>query len=296
MKLALLKSEALLLLVAIIWGFAFVAQRAGMDFVGPFTFNAVRFALGGLVLLPFIRKPGPGLRVSLVLGGGLAGGALFLGSSLQQIGIVYTTAGKAGFITGLYVVLVPILGLARAQRASSVTWAGALLSAAGLYLLCVDESMSINVGDVLVFIGSFFWALHVHVIASLSRRIAAGRLAFFQYTACAALSYVAALLIEEISVLSIFDAAIPILYGGLFSIGIGYTLQVIGQRQVPPAHAAIILSLEAVFAVLGGWLLLAETLPLRGLAGCALMLCGMILSQLDFRGSRKRVVEEIHPS
>ena len=208
MKSRVLKSEALLLLVSVIWGFAFVAQRAGMEFVGPFTYNAIRFTLGSLVLYPFARRTGPGSRETLWLGGVLAGGVLFCGSSLQQIGIVYTTAGKAGFITGLYVVLVPLIGWIRAHRISPATWSGAVLAVIGLYLLCVDETLNINPGDLLVLLGAFFWALHVHIISWLTRRIAAGRLAFTQFAACALFSSLTALLSEQSSAGAIMDAAV----------------------------------------------------------------------------------------
>jgi drug/metabolite transporter (DMT)-like permease len=285
-----LKSDALLLLTATIWGFAFVAQRVGMDFVGPFAFNGIRFALGCLVLLPLITRsrstalpPGkkpPAARRTMVLGGGLAGLLLFSGASFQQVGLVYTTAGNAGFITGLYVVIVPILGLFWGQRPGAGTWIGAVLAAAGLYLLSVTGDFTIAFGDLLEIAGAFFWAGHVLVIGWLSPKVASSRLAFFQYAACSALSLAAAALFETTTLNGVLNAAIPILYGGVFSVGIAYTLQVVAQRRAHPAHAAILLSLEAVFAALGGRILLGETLSLRGIGGCALMLSGMLLSQL----------------
>ncbi len=283
-----LKSDVLLLFTAVIWGFAFVAQRVGMDYVGPFTFNGIRFALGSISLLPLLLLsrnqelvliPISG-RFAFAAGGGLAGLALFTGASLQQIGLVYTTAGKAGFITGLYVVIVPLLGLIWRQRPGTGTWAGAILAAVGLYLLSVTEEFTIAFGDLLELAGAFFWAGHVLIIGWLSPRIHPIQLAFFQYAACSALSLTAAALMEEISASGIYQAGVPILYGGLMSVGIAYTLQVIAQRDAHPAHAAILLSLEAVFAALGGWLLLGETLSVRGVIGCALMLSGMLLSQL----------------
>jgi drug/metabolite transporter (DMT)-like permease len=286
-----LKSDLLLLITAIIWGFAFVAQRVGMDYVGPFTYNGVRFAIGSLSLLPLVllareqRSAAsqilsrPGLK-TILFGGAALGLTLFAGASLQQIGLVYTTAGKAGFITGLYVILVPILGLIWRQQPRIGTWIGAFLAAIGLYLLSVTEKFTIELGDLLVLIGAFFWAAHVLIIGWLSPRINPIKLAFSQYVACSILSLIAAAMIEVITFKSIFAAAVPILYGGLLSVGIAYTLQVVAQRDAHPAHAAILLSLEAVFAAIGGWLILGEIISPRGLVGCGLMLFGMLLSQL----------------
>lgn len=291
MKRASVKSDALLLTTAVIWGFAFVAQRIGMDYVGPFTFNGIRFAIGSLSLLPLVvvsREqpaaaknilPPPGLK-TILLGGAALGLALFAGASLQQIGLVYTTAGKAGFITGLYVIIVPILGLIWRQQPRIGTWIGAVLAAIGLYLLSVTEEFTIELGDLLVLIGAFFWAAHVLIISWLSPRINPIKLAFSQYVACSILSLMMALNLETITFKAIMAAAIPILYGGLLSVGIAYTLQVVAQREAHPAHAAILLSLEAVFAAIGGWLILGEIISPRGLVGCGLMLSGMLLSQL----------------
>lgn len=285
-----IKSDGLLLLTAVIWGFAFVAQRIGMDFVGPFTFNGVRFALGTIVLLPFIALKGrlngektavsPACGRDYLWGGGLAGGALFLGASLQQVGLVHTTAGKAGFITGLYVVIVPLLGLLWGQKTNSGTWLGALVAAVGLYLLSVTEQLRISFGDLLVLIGAFMWAAHVLIISRFSPRVDAARLAAIQFFVCAVCSLITALFVETISLAGIADAALPIFYGGALSVGIAYTLQVVAQKRAHPAHAAILLSLEAVFAAIGGWLILGEVLSARSLFGCSLMLSGMLLSQL----------------
>jgi drug/metabolite transporter (DMT)-like permease len=284
------KSNILLLLAAMLWGFAFVAQRAGMEHVGPFIFNGVRFALGGISLLPLIlvnrkRRSGNDLpsasRKIFTLGGGLAGLALFIAASFQQIGIIYTTAGKAGFITGLYVIIVPILGLLGRQRTDVGTWMGAVIAATGLYFLSVTENFTISPGDLLVLISAFFWAVHVHIIGWFSARTDPIKLAFFQFLACSALSLAAAFSTETISVQALSRAIIPILYGGLVSVGIAFTLQVVGQRHAHPAPAAIILSLETVFAVIGGWLILSENLSPRDGVGCALMLAGMFLSQIN---------------
>mgnify|MGYP006289995655 CR=1 FL=1 len=295
------KSDSLLLITAAIWGTAFVAQRVGMDHVGPFTFNGLRFALGCLSLLPLLyltrnREQIPASirphadRTTLVLGGGLAGLVLFLGASLQQVGLVYTTAGKAGFITGLYVVIVPLLGLFWKQRPGFGTWLGAVLAAWGLYYLSVTQAFSIAFGDFLELVGAFFWAGHVLIVGWLSPRMDSLKLAFFQFLVCSVLSLFTAILVEIMALSSLLAAALPICYGGLVSIGIAYTLQVVAQKEAKPAHAAIILSLEAVFAALGGWVILGETLSPRGLVGCGLMLLGMLLSQLQpiiFQNIRK---------
>jgi len=286
-----LNSDALLLLTAIIWGFAFVAQRAGMDYVGPFTFTGIRFALGSLVLFPFVlvfnrKNLAAGKKVKATdtgvfrLGGALAGLALFTGASLQQVGLVYTTAGNAGFITGLYVVIVPILGLFFKQRANTGSWIGAVLAACGLYFLCITEEFTIAYGDFLELAGAFFWAGHVLIIAWFSPRMNPLKLALAQYLTCSVLSLITAMIFEVITLGGILQAAVPIFYGGALSVGMAYTLQVIAQRNAHPAHAAIILSLEAVFAALGGWYILGEILSFRGLLGCGLMLIGMLSSQL----------------
>ncbi len=276
-----------------IWGFAFVAQRMGMDYVGPFVFNGIRFALGALVILPFIllsnrtahRAPRPAFRVPLtsnrylINGGIILGLTVFGGATLQQYGLVYTTAGNAGFITGLYVVFVPILGLLRKQFPHFTVWIAALLAAIGMYFLSITESLMINFGDMLVLIGALFWAAHVVIIGIMSPKVNALKLALIQYIVCAVLSIIVALAVESNTWEGIFQATIPILYGGILSVGIAYTLQVIAQKKAPPSHAAIILSLEAVFAAIGGWLVLDEQLGKRAIIGCGLMLLGMLVAQ-----------------
>ncbi|MEA3409783.1 MAG: DMT family transporter, partial [Candidatus Eisenbacteria bacterium] len=232
-----LVSESLLLLASAIWGFAFVAQRIAMDHIGPFTFNAVRFALGSLpmlVLIALARRRGgghapdrPPLR-GLLLSGLAAGALLYGGASLQQFGIVYTTAGKAGFITGLYVIIVPILGLLWKMRPKPGVWAGAVLGVAGLFLLSVSEHLTIGLGDSLVLAGAFFWAGHVILVGWLIKRIDVGTLAFLQFATCAILSFLTALFVEDIRMDGIIAAAGPILYGAFISVGIAYTLHLIG--------------------------------------------------------------------
>jgi drug/metabolite transporter (DMT)-like permease len=289
-KTSAFRSDVLLLVAAAIWGFTFVAQRVGMEYVGPFTFNGVRFLLGALSLLPVLyyfenlsgrRLSAPSHDFGFLLRWGLAAGVLlFCGSSLQQIGLVYTTAGKAGFITGLYIIIVPMLGLIWRQQTRISTWIGAVVAVIGLYFLSITENFGLAYGDFLELIGAFFWAGHVLLIGWLSPKVHALRLSVLQFTCCALLSLIAALMFEEIDPAAVQAAAVPIFYAGILSVGIAYTLQVVAQRNAPAAHAAIILSLEAVFAVLGGWLLLQETLSSRGLLGCGLMLAGMLISQL----------------
>ncbi|EMG37026.1 putative permease, DMT superfamily [Desulfocurvibacter africanus PCS] len=288
-----LRADGLLLLTALIWGVAFVAQRVGMDHVGPMTFNGVRFALGALVLAPFaLRRPTSGNPSGMstkaaLLGGLLAGLALFAGASFQQVGIMYTTAGNAGFITGLYVVFVPILGLLWKQRPTLGVWIGALLAAMGLYLLSITDGFTMSAGDLLVLVCAFCFAGHVLVIGWLAPKIPVLRLSVLQYACCAAFSFIAAAFTEEIRLADIAEAAIPILYGGLMSVGVAYTLQVVAQKDAPPAHASILLSLEGAFAALAGGLLLGETMTTRGITGCGLMLAGMLLAQLWPEQARK---------
>ncbi len=296
------KSNLLLLLAAAIWGFAFVAQRIGMDHVGPFTYNGVRFLLGALSLLPLILfyKKGAKDQVqdkqgikNVMKTGFIAGTILFLGASLQQIGLLYTTAGKAAFITCLYIVLVPLVGIFLKQYISMTTWLGSVVAIIGLYLLCVKDSFFISYGEVLELIGAFFWTFHILVIDRFSRKVDVLQLSFFQFITCSALSLVTALLIETISLEGLRLALVPILYGGICSVGIAYTLQVVGQKHAQPSHAAIILSMETVFAALGGWLILNEILGFQELLGCVIMLAGMLLSQLqniNKTGSEKQKV------
>ena len=285
------KSDSLLMLTAIIWGSAFVAQRVGMSYVGPLTFNGIRFALGTIVLLPLVRWRNQQQRVASSLqrtslawpalwGGGLAGLMLFSGASLQQIGLVYTTAGKAGFITGLYVIIVPLMGLFLGQWPGWGGWVGACIATIGLYLLSMTEAWTFAPGDLWVLFGAFFWAAHVLALSWLSPRMERMKLACTQYAVCSILSLLGACFIETFTLDGIKGAIIPILYGGVLSVGIAYTLQVVAQRHAPPTHAAIILSLEAVFAALAGWLVLGEMLSLRGLIGCMFMFTGMLSALL----------------
>lgn len=282
-----IKADVLLTITALIWGLAFVAQRVGMEHVGPFLFNGVRFALGAVALLPLaIRsrqtmRPAPGLSANPWQGCLFAGLVLTFGASLQQIGLQYTTAGNAGFITCLYVILVPLFAALGGKRTPLGTWLGALTAVAGMYLLSVTDAFTINSGDLLELLGAVFWAGHVLVAAWFAPRMNPIHLAVGQYAVCSVLSLViAAASGESFAPEGLILAAGPILYGGLLSVGVAYTLQLVAQRDANPSHAAIILSLESVFAALGGWFLIGEVLTVRGMIGCALMLAGMLLSEL----------------
>jgi len=310
---SLVVSESLLLLTAAIWGFAFVFQRTAMDHIGPFTFNALRFAIGALVMFGIVtvrdaradsRAGNLGnIRTGAESAGtpgvdrerwsrqtlfwGLTAGLLvFGGATLQQVGLVYTTAGKAGFITGLYIVFVPLLGVFWRQRPGGGVWLGAVLAVVGLFLLSVTEQLTIGLGDTLVLIGALFWAGHVVYAAWVTQQMSVPRLACIQFATCSVLSFAVAFAVEEFVTADIWKAGVSILYGGFVSVGIAYTLQLVGQQRTPPAHAAIIMGQEAVFAAIGGWMFLSEFLSARAFVGCALMLAGAIIAQLGARGRR----------
>jgi len=302
MKKEEVKSSALLLLTAAIWGFAFVAQRVGMQHVGAFTFNGLRFMLGSISLLPILYfingkskesyddKKEDSNNTSVIIAGIIAGSVLFFGASLQQVGLIYTTAGKAGFITGLYIVIVPILGLFIKQKTNVATWLGVLVAAVGLYFLSVNEGFYIEFGDLLELIGAVFWAVHILVIDYFTKKVDALKLSFAQYITCSVLSLITAFIFEDINFGVIPQVIIPLLYGGIMSVGVAYTLQVVAQKHAKPSHAAIAMSMESVFASIGGLLLLGEIMPLRGYLGCALMLAGMLLSQYENFVKDKREV------
>lgn len=297
--------NTMLMLASIIWGSAFVAQRVGMGYVGPLAFNAARFILAALVLIPviyFIEKSirkklehaaGTKLkrtpfipddideRNKLIKAGLVCGCVIFCGSTLQQIGLVFTTAGKAGFITALYIVLVPIFSLFLKQIPSIKCWIGVALGAVGLYFLTVTGTFTIAFGDFIVLIGAGFWAVHLLVIDHfLRKKVDALKLSFLQFSVCAILSTVTALIFEEISITAIISCAIPILYAGVLSGGGGFTLQIIGQKHTNPTVASLILSMEAVFGALFGFLILQEVLNMREIFGCILMFSAIIISQL----------------
>lgn len=286
------KSVLILLLTAAIWGFAFVAQRVGMQHVGAFTFNGVRFALGSISLLPviyfFSKKSTENIEnteeadlKTTVKSGILLGSVLFIAASLQQVGLIYTTAAKAGFITSLYIVLVPILGIFLKQKTNAATWLGALTAVIGLYFLSINEGFTIEFGDFLEIIGAFFWAAHIQLIDKFVKNINVIKLSSVQFATCSVLSLIVAFITEDVNLSGLTSAIVPLLYGGVMSAGVAYTLQAVGQKYAKPSHAAIALSMESVFAAIGGLLMLNELLPVRGYLGCALMLLGMLIAQSE---------------
>ncbi|HWP69089.1 MAG TPA: DMT family transporter [Rectinemataceae bacterium] len=301
-------SDALLLLTAAIWGFAFVAQRVGMDDLGPFAFNAVRYAIGALVLLPLIRhrrkkagsisaqeaadaqmaaavqatrvQASPGSRLRRLVPFVLAGSVMFIGSSFQQIGLVTTTAGNAAFVTSLYVVIVPLIGSLFGRKTCIKDYLAAVVSVIGLYIITIGGGFAMAPGDLLVLAGSFFWALHILVISRFASAVDPVELSAGQFAVCGLLSFAASLIFESHPYEGVFSAAIPLLYGGLFSCGVAFTLQIVAQRTSPPAHASILLAMEGLFGAIGGVLLLGEPTTLRLFAGGTLMLAAAILSQI----------------
>lgn len=283
-----LRADLLMLLTAMIWGSAFVAQRLGMDAVGPFLYSGLRFALATVVLLPLLsllqyrarHAPLPALNRHLLVGGVAMGLVLALGINLQQVGLLFTSVTNSGFITGLYVIIVPLLGLVLGHKTGLGTWLGASLAVVGMFLLSIGEGFTVASGDWLQLAGAFVWGVHVLLVGFFASRHDPLRLAVIQFATCAVISLLLALVFEPIRLEAILAAGPAILYGGLFGVAVGFTLQVVAQKHAIASHAAIILSLEAVFAAIAGALLLGEALAPRGYAGCALMLGGMLLAQL----------------
>lgn len=290
MKTKTLKQSGILILTAFIWGIAFVAQSVGMEYVEPFTFNAVRMLLGGVVLLPFIvyrEKNGEKKeenKKALVFGGVLCGIALCVGSSLQQIGIAMysadTNVGKAGFITALYIILVPVLGIFMKKKAGFHIWIGVLLATAGFYFLCIKDGFSVEAADLIVLAGSAAFSFHILIIDYFASRTDGIKMSCIQFFSCGILCLAIMLLFEKPSMAAIWEARLPILYAGVLSCGIGYTMQIIGQKNMNPTVASLLLSLESVFSALAGWLILKQSLSMRELLGCLLVFAAVILAQL----------------
>lgn len=287
----------MLMLAALIWGSAFVAQSVGMEYIGPFTFNAVRSFLGSLVLLPVIwfmnRGKGTEAEMSdrektakrlekktLLKGGLICGVILTCASLLQQIGLVYTSAGKAGFITAMYILLVPILGLFLKRKVGVKTWIGVALAVIGMYLLCITSGFSIAYGDFLVLLCALAFSFHIMVIDYFSPKVDGVKLSCIQFFVCGVLSSIPMVLFEQPQVGEILTAWMPIAYAGVLSSGVAYTLQIITQKHLNPTVASLLMSLESVFAVLTGWVVLHERLSTRELLGCVLMFAAIILAQL----------------
>lgn len=293
MKNLQLRNSLLLLLTATIWGVAFVAQSVGMDYVQPFTFNGIRSIIGGLVLIPCIfllnrlKSPSEPIQKSssrpLLAGGILCGLCLFAASSFQQFGIKYTTVGKAGFITACYIVIVPILGLFLKKKCSPLIWVRVLLALVGLYFLCMSGSISLGLGDLLVLIGAFLFSIHILVIDHYSPLADGVQLSCIQFFVCGVLSLICMFLFETPDLSMILMAWLPILYAGVLSCGVAYTLQVVGQKNMNPTVASLILSMESCISVLAGWLILGQALSSRELLGCVLMFAAIILAQIPVR-------------
>ena len=280
----------MLLVTAFIWGTAFVAQSAGMDYVEPFTYNAMRTLLGGIVLVPlifFLKKSGFGQNnaaplKTTVLGGICCGILLFAASSFQQSGISMTTAGKAGFITALYIVIVPVLEFIIHKKASKKLWFCVFMAISGFYLLCIKkESFEISRGDMLVLVCAFLFALHIMVVDIFNEKNTDGMLmSCIQFFTAGILMLICMFLFEKPDISHISDAKFTIFYGGIMSCSIAYTLQIIGQKYTEPSVATLIMSLESVFAVLSGWIILHEVLSGRELSGCLLVFAAVILAQM----------------
>lgn len=318
-----LRGNLMLLLTALIWGASFVAQRAGMDYVEPFTFNGIRSLIGSLVLVPVIllltkmnqssgdpqeeesspesspessAKSSPeekrAEKKTLITGGISCGVVLFIASSLQQIGVVYTTAGKAGFITALYIVLVPILGIFIGKKIRPVVWLCVAFSVVGLYLLCMNGSLSIGKGDLLVLLCALAFAVHILVIDYFSPKTNGVKLSCIQFLVCGLLSLIPMFLLETPVLSNILACWVPLLYAGVLSCGVAYTLQVVAQKNTDPTIASLLLSLESVFAAISGAIILHEHMALRELTGCIIMFAAIIIAQLPSKEDRLKEKEQ----
>lgn len=280
-------AHLILILIAAIWGSGFVAQRLGMESLGPFSFNAARFVLATLALLPvwwFMRrqqgKPPVSERKAFWLGSILAGSVMFMGFSFQQTGLQYTTVGNAGFITSMYIVIVPLLGLLIGQTTRLLTWTGIILAIVGLYILSVGPNFQINYGDGLQFLGAFFWAAHVLTLGWISRNVSdVVGASVMQFAVATVWSIIAALSLEQAAWANYTATIWPLIYSGVIVSALCFTLQIFAQRTVDASVAALILSGEAVFALITGWLFLDESINNKQLLGCSLMLAGILISQ-----------------
>lgn len=289
-----IRNSILLLLTAVIWGTAFVAQSVGMDYIGPFTFNAARFLIGGIVLIPLLiyrSKKNPILKNQNIeekrkqqktawIGGICCGIALCGASLLQQMGIQHTTVGKAGFITTLYIIIVPLIELLFGKKIAKKIWVGAVMAIIGLYLLCINENFSIGKGDLLVLICAVLFAIHILVIDHFAPKADGVSISAIQFFISGTISAVGAMLFENPNFSAMLEAIVPILYAGVMSCGVAYTLQVIGQKDMNPTVASMILSLESVISVLAGWIILGQALSLKEIIGCIIVFMAVVLVQL----------------
>lgn len=285
------KGSIMLLITSLIWGTAFVAQSEGMNYVEPFTYNALRTLLGGAILIPVIllvrfldRRGGREIKYSLkntIIGGICCGVVLFAASSFQQFGIAHTTAGKAGFVTALYIVIVPIIGIFLHKKMPLRMWAFIAIALVGFWLLCISENFSVSMGDMLVFVGAVFFAIHITVIDYFNKRGTDGVLmSCIQFFTAGLIMLICMFIFEKPVIADIAEARITILYAGIMSCGVAYTLQILGQKHTNPTLATLLMSLESVFAALSGWLLLNEKLSIKELFGCVLIFTAVILAQL----------------
>ena len=284
-----MKNNILLVLTALIWGCAFVAQSVGMDYVGPFTFNMARFLIGAIVLLPVIwfmdrqRKTGAEKdagQKTLIIGGICCGIALAVASTLQQWGILFTTVGKAGFITAMYIVIVPLLGIFIGKKVRPLIIGCVAIAVVGFYFLCMTESLRLGLGDFLVLLCAIAFSIHILVIDHFSPKVDGVKMSAIQFLTAAIISAGPTLLWEQPVFTEILQAWQPVLYAGVMSCGVAYTLQIIAQKNADPTVASLLLSLESVFSVLAGWVLLGQGLSLKELFGCVLIFCAIILAQL----------------
>lgn len=291
------KNACMLFLTAFIWGTAFVAQSVGMDYLGPFGFNGIRSLIGGVALLPCIyilgkinkRTAGEeGSTKTLIAGGLCCGLALFAASSMQQIGIQYTTAGKAGFVTAFYIVLVPVLGMFLGKKTGWKVWLAVAMALAGLYFLCITESFSVGRGDIYVFIGSLLFAVHILIIDYFAPRTDGVKMSCIQFFVAGILSMFPMAAFETTTVEGALRSWGPLLYAGVLSCGVAYTLQIIGQKNMNPTVASLILSLESCISVLAGWAILGEQLSVREGVGCILMFAAIVLAQIPEKQSKNR--------
>jgi len=296
-----LGSSLLLFLAAFIWGVAFVAQSVGMEYMGPCTFNGSRFIIGSAVLVPVIRfrqkkqitdgritQPSAKQDKKLLLFAGLCCGlALCAASLFQQFGIQYTTVGKAGFITTLYIIIVPVMGIFIGNRIGARIWVGAVIAVAGMYLLCVTEGFSVGYGDLLVLVCALLFSVHILVVDHFSPKVDSVELSCLQFLVSGIICTVFAFVFEKPSLSALMAGAVPVLYAGILSCGVAYTLQVVGQKKVEPTIASMILSMESVVSVLAGWVLLNQQLSHKELWGCILVFAAVILVQLPDRKVKK---------
>ena len=288
------KNAVLLFTAAFIWGTAFVAQSVGMEYLGPFGFNGIRNFVGSLALLPCIfllnkinrrseaveQNEQQRDRKVLWIGGICCGLCLFVASTLQQIGMQYTSVGKCGFITAFYIVFVPVLGIFLKKAAGWKVWMSVFLALIGLYFLCIKEGFSIGKGDIMIFACALVFAVHILVIDYYSPKVDGVKMSCIQFFVCGIASLPFMFLTETPQIGNILDARMPILYAGVMSCGVAYTLQILGQKHANPAIASLLLSMESCFSVLSGWIILGETLSAREGIGCVLMFVAIILAQL----------------